>query len=145
MIVFWVKFLSDTCNISKQHSPPCCLAVCTIPCYFPQPVWILPWLPGLEHCSLSRLKWLESMTQKLIAVVPCLFIMQCMAVCGVGQPVDHHIDWRNVCRVANNLFCSHALLCYTLTHSRLVFGLDWDLGNNIQLKLLLASLFYCSH
>ena len=50
----WVKFSSETCNISEQHSPPCCLAVCTIPCYFPQPVWILPWLPGLERCSLSR-------------------------------------------------------------------------------------------
>ena len=24
-------------------------------------VWILPWLPGLERCSISRLKWRESM------------------------------------------------------------------------------------
>ena len=44
---------------------------------FPVLVWILPWLPGLERCSLSRLKWLESMTQKKIAVSSILeFIME---------------------------------------------------------------------
>ena len=56
----WVKFLSETCNISEQHLPPCCLAECTVPCYFPQLVWITPWLPRLKHCSLYRLKLLES-------------------------------------------------------------------------------------
>ena len=51
------KFLSETCNICEQHLPLCCLAVCTVLCYFPQLVWILPWLPRLECCWLSRLKW----------------------------------------------------------------------------------------
>ena len=74
VIIFWVKFLSETCHISEQHLPPCCLAVCTVPCYFPQPVWILPWLPGLEHCSLSRLKWLESITHCYFAASGCLIL-----------------------------------------------------------------------